>query len=54
MYAKHYLRQARCFVHLEQLGHLRVESWCFDILEEESRDPLPQPLQTGGLKSPSH
>lgn len=48
------LTPAGLFAHLQQLGHLRVKRWCFDVLEEQSGDPLPQPLQTGCLNRPSH
>lgn len=48
------LRPAGLFDYLQQLGHLRVKCRCFDVLEEQSGDPLPQPLQTACLNPPSH
>ena len=40
--------------HLQQFGRLGVKRWCFDVLEEQSADPLPQPHQIGCLNLPGH
>lgn len=49
-----WFRSAGLSAHLQQPGHLRVKRWCFDVLEEQSGDPLPQPRQIGCLNPPSH